>query len=180
MGRPHLRCTFSASSPKQQTHVTTSLGKIRNLVHDPSYHGPRPAQARPGTTMTVVPQNSKPAAEEKTAPTREAKAAHRHGAAARRFDERCRGKPTPAGGRDASRRPDARKQPPLRRSQRCRPPRCRRIERNTCQCTGWTRGATGRTDASTGGRSPLLPARRWSLPPTMCKNTLYRQRGGHV
>jgi len=60
--------------------------------------------------MTVVPQNSKPAAEEKTAPTREAKAAHRHGAAARQFDERCRGEPMPAGGRDAlaSRRPDAR------------------------------------------------------------------------
>jgi hypothetical protein len=24
-----------------------------NLVHDPSHHGPRPAQARPGTTMTL-------------------------------------------------------------------------------------------------------------------------------
>ena len=169
MGRPHLRCAFSASSPKQQTHVTTSLGKIRNLVHDPSHHGPRPAQARPGTTMTVVPQNSKPAAEEKTAPTREAKAAHRHGAAARRFDERCRGEPMPAGGRDASCRPDARKQQPLRRSQRCPPaplPPHRTQHMPVHGVDPWRHGTHGRLHWRS--RSPLLPARRWTLPRTMC------------
>jgi hypothetical protein len=177
MGRQHLLCAFSASSPKQQTHwhVTTSLGKIRNLVLDPSCVirvtmapgprrlsrelTPRPAQARPGTTMTVVPQNPKPAAEEKTAHTLEAKAEHRHGAAAaaRRFDKRCRlASRCP---RAASRcQAETQVAVPTRESSchfaavsAARPPSCRRIERNTCQCKGWTCGATGRTDSSTGG-----------------------------
>ena len=63
-------------------------------------------------------------------------------------------------GQAANRRPGERKQQPGRptagaasaaRPQPA-PPRCRRIKRNTCQCTGWTRSATGRrTDGSTGG-----------------------------
>jgi hypothetical protein len=58
-----------------------------------------------------------------------------------------------------------------------RPPRCRRIERNTCQCTGWTRGATGRTDASTGGvvrRSCPPDAGRCPVP---CARTRSTGRG---
>ena len=78
-------------------------------------------------------------------------------------------------GQAANRRPGERKQQPGRptagaasaaRPQPA-PPRCRRIKRNTCQCTG-RHGPAGRTNASTQwrSRSPVLPARRWTLPRT--------------
>ena len=60
------------------------------------------------------------------------------------------------------------------------PPRCRSIKRNTCQCTGWTRGATGRTDASTGGvvrRSCPPDAGRCPVP---CATTRSTDRGARM